>query len=354
MLRVGVVGATGYAGAETVRLVCGHPEMELVRATSGKEAGTRLDAIYPGLAGTCSIELAAPDADDLASVCDLVFLAVPHTGALALAPQLVGAGVAVVDLSADYRLSDPAVYEAWYAPHTSKELLAQAVYCIPELNRADLQVLARADSRTPRLVANPGCYPTASTLAAAPVLAAGLLREGATVVVDAISGVSGAGKGCTARTHYCMADENLEAYGVGRHRHQPEIAQNFARLAGHAVPVVFTPHLAPLKRGLLSTVYLPLGSSADPAELQDLYEEAYRGEAFVSVLPRGAQPRTASVAGSNRAHVAVALDPRANMAIATCAIDNLVKGAAGQAVQNANILCGLDEGCGLNVPAPLI
>lgn len=354
MLRVGVVGATGYAGAETVRLVCGHPEMELVRATSGKEAGTRLDVIYPGLAGACSIELTAPDADDLTSVCDLVFLAVPHTGALALAPQLVGAGVAVVDLSADYRLSDPAVYEAWYAPHTSKELLAQAVYCIPELNRADLQVLARADSRTPRLVANPGCYPTASTLAAAPVLAAGLLREGATVVVDAISGVSGAGKGCTARTHYCMADENLEAYGVGRHRHQPEIAQNFARLASCDVPVIFTPHLAPLKRGLLSTVYLPLVDGVGLEELRGLYEVSYGGERFVHLVPQGTQPRTGNVAGSNRAQVAVVLDERTNTAIATCAIDNLMKGAAGQAVQNANIVCGLDEAMGLDAPAPLI
>ena len=354
MIRVGVVGATGYAGAETVRLVCGHPQMELVRATSTKEAGTRIDALYPGFIGTCSIELVAPDADDLAQSCDLVFLAVPHTGALALAPQLTAAGVKVVDLSADYRLSDPAVYEAWYAPHTSRELLAQAVYCIPELNRADLQVLANADPRTPRLVANPGCYPTATTLAAAPVLAAGLLAAGATVIVDAISGVSGAGKGCNARTHYCSADENLEAYGVAKHRHQPEIAQNLGRLAGRDVPVIFTPHLAPLKRGLLSTVYMPLGQVVDFQQVQALYEAAYAGERFVSVLPAGVQPRTASVAGSNRAQVAVALDERTNTVIATCAIDNLVKGAAGQAVQNANILCGLDEGMGLNVPGPLV
>lgn len=354
MIRVGVVGATGYAGAETVRLVCGHPQMELARITSTKEAGTRLDVLYPGLMGTCDLELVAPDADDLAQACDLVFLAVPHTGALALAPQLTAAGVKVVDLSADYRLADPEVYEAWYAPHTSRELLAQAVYCIPELNRADVQVLAKADPRTPRLVANPGCYPTATTLAAAPLLAAGLLAEKATVIVDAISGVSGAGKGCTARTHYCSADENLEAYGVAKHRHQPEIAQNLGRLAGRDVPVIFTPHLAPLKRGLLSTVYLPLEGSMDARELQMLYEAAYAGERFVRTLPAGVQPRTASVAGSNRAQVAVALDTRTNTAIATCAIDNLVKGAAGQAVQNANILCGLDEALGLDAPAPLI
>ncbi len=354
MLRVGVVGATGYAGAETVRLVCGHPEMELVRATSNKEAGVALSSIYPGLLGVCSIELVAPHAEDLASACDLVFLAVPHTGALALAPQLVEAGVAVVDLSADYRLSDAAVYEAWYAPHTSKELLSQAVYCIPELNRADLQALAVSEERVPRLVANPGCYPTASTLAAAPILAAGLLRSGSTVVVDAISGVSGAGKGCTPRTHFCTAAESLEAYGVARHRHQPEIAQNFGRLAKTEVPVIFTPHLAPLKRGLLSTVYIPLGEGVDLDGLRSLYEASYGDEEFVSLMPLGVQPATGNVAGSNRAQVAIALDERTGTAIATCAIDNLMKGAAGQALQNANILCGLKENLGINGSVPLI
>ncbi len=354
MVRVGVVGATGYAGAELVRLVAGHPQMELARATSGKEAGQRLDAIYPGLVGTCDAVLVAPDADDLAASCDLVFLAVPHTAALAIAPQLTAAGVAVVDLSADYRLADADVYEAWYAPHTSRELLAKAVYCIPELNRADVARLAGLPAGEPRLVANPGCYPTASTLAAAPVLRAGLLAEGAPVVVDAVSGVSGAGKGCTARTHFCSAAENVEAYGVARHRHTPEIEQNYARLAGRDVRVVFTPHLAPLKRGLLATVYLPLARPVDAAELQALYEEAYAGEAFVAALPAGSQPRTASVAGSNRAQVSAVLDGRTNMAVATCAIDNLGKGAAGQAVQNANLLCSLDERMGLDAPAPLI
>lgn len=354
MVRVGVVGATGYAGAELVRIVAGHPQMELVRATSGKEAGQRLDALYPGLIGICDAVLVAPDAEDLAASCDLVFLAVPHTAALAIAPQLTAAGVSVVDLSADYRLSDPAVYEEWYAPHTSPELLARAVYCIPELNRADVVRLASLPAGGPRLVANPGCYPTASTLAAAPVLRAGLLAAGAPVVVDAISGVSGAGKGATARTHFCSAAENVEAYGVAKHRHTPEIEQNCTRLAGREVRVVFTPHLAPLKRGLLATVYLPLAREVGADELQGLYEDAYRGEAFVAVLPAGSQPRTASVAGSNRAHVSVTLDARTGTAIATCAIDNLVKGAAGQAVQNANLLCALDERMGLDAPMPLV
>ena len=354
MVRVGVVGATGYAGAELVRIVAGHPQMELVRATSGKEAGQRLDALYPGLIGVTDAVLVVPDADDLAASCDVVVLAVPHTAALAIAPRLTAAGVGVVDLSADYRLADASVYEAWYAPHTSPDLLSRAVYCIPELNRADVARLAAQPAGEPRLVANPGCYPTASTLAAAPALRAGLLAAGAPVVVDAISGVSGAGKGATARTHFCSASENVEAYGVAKHRHTPEIEQNYTRLAGRDVRVVFTPHLAPLKRGLLATVYLPLARTVDAAELQGIYEEAYRGEAFVAVLPAGSQPRTASVAGSNRAHVAVALDARANVAVATCAIDNLVKGAAGQAVQNANLLCALDERMGLDAPAPLV
>jgi N-acetyl-gamma-glutamyl-phosphate reductase len=354
MVRVGIVGATGYAGAELVRLVVGHPNMELARVTSGKEAGERIDALYPGLVGTCDAVLVAPDAADLAASCDLVFLAVPHTAALALAPQLTAAGVKVVDLSADYRLADPAVYEAWYAPHTSPDLLAQAVYCIPELNRADVAALAARPAAAPRLVANPGCYPTATTLAAAPALRAGLVAPGATVVVDAISGVSGAGKGCNARTHYCSADENVEAYGVAKHRHTPEIEQNFARLAGAPVPVLFTPHLAPLKRGLLSTVYLPLAQGVAEADVRAAYEGAYVGERFVHVLPQGQQPRTASVAGSNRAQVAAVVDGRTNVLVATCAIDNLGKGAAGQAVQNANLLCGLPEQEGLWVPAPLV
>lgn len=354
MVRAGVVGATGFAGAELVRIIAGHPQMELVRATSAKEAGQRLDAVYPGLVGTCGIELVAPDAGDLAASCDLVFLAVPHTAALAMAPELCAAGVAVVDLSADYRLADADVYEAWYAPHTSRDLLARAVYGIPELNRAEVAALAGLPAGEPRLVANPGCYPTASTLAAAPVLRAGLLAEGATVVVDAISGVSGAGKGCTARTHFCSADESVEAYGVARHRHTPEIEQNYARLAGRDVRVIFTPHLAPLKRGILSTVYLPLARPVSAEELQGLYEEAYAGEFFVAALPAGQQPRTGSVAGSNRVQVSVVLDGRTNTAIATCAIDNLVKGAAGQAVQNANLLCALDERMGLDAPVPLI
>lgn len=356
MIRAGVVGASGYAGAELVRLIEGHPQMELARVTSGKEAGRRMDDLYPGLIGTCDATLVAPDAVDLAAACDVVFLAVPHTASLAMTPRLVAAGAAVVDLSADYRLADAATYERWYdAPHTSPDLLARAVYGIPELNRAEVAALHELPAGEPRIVANPGCYPTAATLAAAPLLRAGLVAQGAPVIVDAISGVTGAGKGCTARTHFCSADESVQAYGVGGHRHLPEIAQNMSRLAGHEVSVVFTPHLGPFKRGILATVYLPLAAEApDAAGLQALYERAYAGERFVSVLPAGRQPATGSVAGSERVQIGVVLDERAHLAIVTCAIDNLVRGAAGQALQNANLLCGLSEESGLSTPVPLV
>lgn len=355
MIRAGVVGATGYAGAELVRLLAGHPGMGIARVTSAADAGRRMDEVYPGLIGTCDATLVAPDADDLAQACDVVFLAVPHTASLAMTPQLVAGGAAVVDLSADYRLADASVYEEWYqAEHTSPDLLAHAVYGIPELNREEVAALASLPQGEPRLVANPGCYPTAATLAAAPFLRAGLLAQGAPVIVDAYSGVSGAGKKASSRTHFCSADDSLQAYGVGGHRHLPEIAQNLTRLAGSEVRVTFTPHLAPLKRGILATVYLPLAHDVDPVELQSLYEAFYQGERFVSVLPAGQQPATASVAGSERAQVSAVLDARTGLVIATCAIDNLVRGAAGQAVQNANLLCGLPEESGLGFPVPLI
>ncbi len=355
MIRAGVVGATGYAGAELVRLLSGHPQMEIARLTSNKEAGSRICEIYPGLVGACDVELVVPDAADLAGACDVVFLAVPHKASLSMTPQLVAGGAAVVDLSADYRLADAAVYEQWYqTPHASRDLLAHAVYGIPELNRDEVSALASLPAGEPRLVANPGCYPTAATLAAAPILRTGMLADGATVIVDAISGVTGAGKSATARTHFCSADESVQAYGVGGHRHLPEITQNLSRLAGSAVKVIFTPHLAPFKRGILATVYLPLAGRVDAGELQALYEACYAGERFVHVLPAGQQPATSSVAGSEHAQLSVVLDERTNVAIATCAIDNLVRGAAGQALQNANLLCGLPEEMGLEAPAHFI
>ncbi len=355
-IRVCVVGATGYAGVEVVRLVLAHPDMDLVMATDRKEAGTKLSAMYPSLAGSCELELVQPDPEAIAAAADVAFLAVPHTASLSLTPQLLAAGVTVIDLSADYRLHDPAVYEQWYqTPHTSPELLSQTVYGLPELNRDGLLGLAaRHAAGEAILVAVPGCYPTATTLAATPALAAGL-ATGDLVISDAISGVSGAGRGANARTHYCHANENVEAYGVAKHRHTPEIEQTLSEVAGRPMNVVFTPHLAPLTRGLLATVYLEAADGVTAADVQAAYETRYAEEDLVTMLPAGSMPQTASVFGTARAQVGVALDDRRrSVIIASCAIDNLGKGAAAQAMQCANIVLGLPETEGISAAAPLV
>ena len=355
-IRACVVGATGYAGIEVCRLVLSHPALELVMVTDRKEAGTRLDALYPSMAGACDLVLVRPDAEAIAAAADVAFLAVPHTASLALTPKLLELGVTVLDLSADYRLHDASVYEAWYAtPHTSPELLKETVYGLPELNRSGLAALAQ---RRPRgeavLVAVPGCYPTATALAAAPALEQGL-ATGDLVIADAISGVSGAGRGCNARTHFCHANESVEAYGVAKHRHTPEIEQTLSEVAGREMSVVFTPHLAPLTRGLLSTVYLEAAPGVTSADVQAAYERAYANEPLVTALPAGQMPATSSVFGTARAQVGVALDDRRRRTIiASCAIDNLGKGAAAQAIQCANAVLGLPETAGLLAPAPLV
>lgn len=349
-IAAGVVGAAGFAGIEAVRLLLGHPDFELRAATSSELAGTRIADAYPAFEGATDLVFVDHDDASLDS-CDVVFLAVPHTAALAKAPQLVKRGCTVIDLSADFRLKDPAVYEAWYGvKHTAPDLLAQAAFGLPELFPDGLaQARKRRAAGEGVLVACAGCYPTATSLAAAPALCGGLVGEGL-IVADAISGVSGAGKKATERTHFCFADENVEAYGVGHHRHTPEIEQ-ILDIPGR---LVFTPHLAPYRRGLLSTVTLPLAGTVTPEEVAACYREFYQGSAFVTALPGAAQPKTASVAGTNNAQVNAVLNQRVGAIIATCAIDNIGKGAAGQAVQCANIVCGLPEDAGLRsvaVPA---
>ena len=343
-IKVGVVGAAGFAGIEVVWCVLGHPEFELIAATSNDLAGKRISDLYPNFLGCTELEFSSHEDAPLHS-CDVVFLAVPHTAAIAQAPALIDAGVSVVDLSADFRLKDPAVYEEWYqVKHTATDLLASCAFGLPELFRDDLEALAqRRSAGEAVLVGCAGCYPTATSLAAAPAIRAGLAGNGP-IVADAVSGVSGAGKKATERTHFCFADENLEAYGVANHRHTPEIEQ----ILGIEGRLVFTPHLAPLDRGLLSTVTIPLGDvEVTQEKLDALYQEFYANDAFVCVLTGGRQPKTASVAGTNRAHVAAVYNAHANVIVATGAIDNVGKGAAGQAVQCANIICGLPETTGL-------
>lgn len=348
MLKVGIIGAAGYAGAELVRIVLRHPDLQLAVATSNSDEGTPISSLYPAFSGVTDVCYSRHDNPALFD-CDVVFLATPHTVAMKQAPGLLDAGVSVIDLSADYRLRDVDTYEKWYnVKHTSPELLATAAFGQPELNRDELNAAAaRHASGESVLVACAGCYPTATSLAAAPVID---ISQGI-VVADAISGVSGAGRSATARTHFCSANENFEAYGVTSHRHTPEIEQ----ILGIPGRLIFTPHLAPANRGLLSTVTVQLTEEARATEtiesIRRRYEEAYAGSPFVTVLPAGQQPKTSSVVGTNRAHVGVAYNAAAGCVVATCAIDNIVKGAAGQAVQCANIICGLDEAAALDTVA---
>lgn len=343
--KVGIIGAAGFAGAELVRLVLQHPEFELAVITSNADAGTSLADVYPAFAGASDLVFTTHD-DPAVKSCDLAFLAVPHTAAMAQVPALLDAGVTVVDLSADYRLADKDVYEQWYgAKHTSPELLATRSFGLPELFGEDIDRAHELHvAGKPALVACAGCYPTATSIASAPAIRVGWTQG--LVIVDAKSGVTGAGKGCNAKTHFCNADEDVQAYNVGKHRHTPEIEQ----ILGKPGKVVFTPHLVPQRRGILSTVYLqltPEAASMSVEEMVDYYAGFYTGRPFAQVLPAGKLPRTSSVTGTNVCQVGLAKNERTNTLVAIGAIDNLCKGAAGQAVQCANLVFGLAEDTGL-------
>jgi N-acetyl-gamma-glutamyl-phosphate reductase len=335
VVRVGIVGASGYTGAELLRLVAAHPDLDLAIASADTQAGTPAAALYPSLHSRWpDLAFAPTDLDAVAALgLDLVFLCLPHEAALLAAARLVGSARCVVDLSAAFRLRDAGAYPQWYGfTHDQPELLDRAVYGLPERTRADLPGA--------ELVATPGCYVTAATLALAPLLDAGLLdRSG--IIVDAASGVSGAGRTATQTTAFCTVDENFTAYGLLDHRHTPEIEQNLdAR-------VLFTPHLAPMNRGILATCY---ARPADAAELStdgllDALTKAYADEPFVVVTY--APPSTKAALGSNTAFVTARFDARTGHAVVLCAIDNLTKGASGGAVQAANVALGLDETAGL-------
>lgn len=345
-IDVAVVGAAGYAGAELVRRLLEHPEFNLVTITSDSDAGTPLSSVYPSFKGVSDLVF-SEHSDERIKACDAAFLAVPHTAAMAVVPELLDAGVSVFDLSADYRLKDAEVYEQWYGvAHTSPELLNRVAFGQPEICGGELaQAAEERAGGSPVLVACAGCYPTASSLAAYPAVSAGWVQG--QINIQAISGVTGAGRSANARTHFCSANEDVEAYGVGVHRHTPEIEQ----ILGNDASVLFIPHLAPLNRGLLSTVTMQLSDSVaddfDTSKAIQAYRDFYDQSAFVHVLDEGVQPRTDSVAGSNHAHVGVVYVPRNRTLVATCAIDNLCKGAAGQAVQCANIVFGFPEDTGL-------
>ncbi|BBD76890.1 N-acetyl-gamma-glutamyl-phosphate reductase [Hydrogenophilus thermoluteolus] len=335
MIRVGIVGGTGYTGVELLRLLVGHPNVTLHAITSRGEAGTPVAQLFPSLRGRVDLAFSHPDEAPL-DACDVVFFATPNGIAMHEAPKLLAKGVRVIDLAADFRLRDVAVWERWYGMrHASPEWVAKAVYGLPELFRDEI--------RTAQLVANPGCYPTAVQLGLAPLVKAQVVRcEG--LIADCKSGVSGAGRKAEVHTLFAEASDNFKAYGVAGHRHQPEIVQGLARLAGTDVELTFVPHLTPMIRGIHATLYAELTTEVD---LQALYETFYREEPFVDVLPSGAHPETRSVRAANLCRIAVHRPGNGRRVVVLSVIDNLVKGAAGQAVQNMNLMFGLPETTGL-------
>jgi len=345
MIRVGIVGATGYAGAELVRILSGHPQVELTILTSRQFAGVRFDEVYPAMAGRVNLiceELAVEKVCDRA---DIVFTALPHQLPMALVPEFVKRKVRVVDLSADFRFNDAGVYESAYQPHTASDLLDKAVYGLSEIYFEDI--------RSAVLIGNPGCYPTSVLLPLIPLVKAGLLDLN-TLIADSKSGVSGAGRTLALSGHFCEVNESFKAYKVGVHRHNPEMEAILSREANQPVNLTFVPHLVPMSRGMLTTIYaMPVA----PLKTEDIFEclaTAYSGHAFIRLCAKERVPDTIHVKGTNFCDIGFKLDEHTQRLILISAIDNLVKGAAGQAVQNMNIMLGLDETTGLgHIPYPL-
>ncbi|MFQ5848880.1 MAG: N-acetyl-gamma-glutamyl-phosphate reductase [Candidatus Methylomirabilales bacterium] len=340
--KVAVAGASGYTGAELLRLLARHPGVELVAATSESYSGKPVAAALPGLRGFVDLSFEPLDPERLASTAEIVFLALPHTTSAPPAASLLEAGCWIIDLSADFRLRDPDVYERWYrAPHPMPHLLNEAVYGLPEVYREAI--------RHARLVAVPGCYPTGALLGLLPLVRAGRIGRDS-IIVSAASGTSGAGRKLDLTLHFSEADENFKAYAVASHRHTPEIEQELSRVAGQGVVLSFTPHLVPMTRGILSTIYGDLTAPVAVEALHELFHQAYKDEPFVRVLPPGTFPETKQVWGSNYCDIGLAVDSRTGRAIVITALDNLVKGAAGQAIQAMNLMAGLEESLGLASP----
>lgn len=340
-IKVGIVGGTGYTGVELLRLLARHPNVQLQVITSRGEAGLPVAEMFPSLRGVVELAFSDPATVDLTQ-CDVVFFATPHGVAMAQAPALVAAGVKVIDLAADFRLQDAAVFEKWYKlPHSCTDILQDAVYGLPELYGEEVQQA--------QVIGNPGCYPTTVLLGLAPLLEQGWIDFSVPIIADAKSGVSGAGRKAEVSTLFSEASDNLRAYGVAGHRHHPEILAQLKKLSGNeAVQLIFVPHLIPMIRGMLSTLHVKLNRQAQRASIQQVYEQRYQGSTFVDVMPAGALPETRSVRGSNVLRMAVY--PQADDYVTIIVVqDNLVKGASGQAVQNMNLMFNLAPETGLQV-----
>ena len=348
-LKIGIVGGTGYTGVELLRLLALHPQAELTCITSRGDAGLPVADMFPSLRGFVDLKFSDPASEiataDL-SACDVVFFATPHGVAMSQAEILLKANVKIIDLAADFRLQDTSVFEQWYKmPHTCADILKDAIYGIPELYREKI--------KNANVIGNPGCYPTTVLLGLAPLLEQGLIDFTAPIIADCKSGVSGAGRKAEVATLFAEASDNMKAYGVAGHRHHPEIHAQIAQLSKTKVDFIFVPHLVPMIRGMLSTIYVKLIAKASSIDLQALYEKRYANEQFVDVLSAGNMPETRSVRGSNQLRMALHKQNDTGYLTIVVVQDNLVKGAAGQAVQNMNIMFGLPENAGLTV-VPLL
>ncbi|MEL0151572.1 MAG: N-acetyl-gamma-glutamyl-phosphate reductase [Halieaceae bacterium] len=339
MIKVGIVGATGYAGVELIRLLLAHPEVEITRLTSRAEAGARVDRLFPNLRGAIDLAFEDPAATNFDD-CDAVFFATPHAVAMNTVPALIEKGKKVIDLSADFRLENIDQWESWYGvEHVVPDLVKQAVYGLPELNREAL--------RSAQLVACPGCYPTAVQLGFMPLLQAGVIDQ-SSLIASCASGTSGAGRSAKINLLLTEATESMKSYGVAGHRHLPEMEQGLSRMAGSEVGLTFVPHLAPMVRGIHATLFAKLTDTS--ADLRGIFQDCYRDEPFVVLTDGDYEPETRHVAGTNRCEIDVT-QPEGDTVVVTVAIDNLVKGASGQAIQAMNLMLGFDETKGLESPA---
>ena len=347
MIRAGIVGGTGYTGVELLRILALHPEVEVTVVTSRTDAGLRVDALYPSLRGHIDVAFSLPDSETL-SQCDVVFFATPNGTTMLMAEQLLARGIKVIDLSADFRLKDAQEWSDWYGmEHACPDLIAEAVYGLPEVNREAIKLA--------RLIACPGCYPTAVQLGFLPLIENGLI-DIKHLIADVKSGVSGAGRKAELATLMSETGESFKAYAVNGHRHLPEITQGLREAAGESVGLTFVPHLVPMIRGIHATLYGQLiapiaGEAVKLNDIQALYEQRYRHEGFVDVLPQGSHPDTRNVRGSNNCQISIHQPQGRQVIVILSVIDNLVKGAAGQAVQNMNLMFGLNEDSGLKIIA---
>jgi len=344
MIKVGIAGATGYTGIELIRILLDHPEAKITKLAAKMDGKPqKISNIFPSLKGRIDLVCTDLDISDMAKESDLIFLALPHKVSLKFVPQFIKLGKKVIDLSADFRFDDLKLYEEWYAPHTeeSKKLNSQAVYGLPELYKEKI--------KKANLIANPGCYPTSVILGVAPLLKDKLAKT-ENIIADSLSAASGAGRAPSMSAHYPECNENVKAYSIATHRHTPEMEQELSKLAKKEIKISFTPHLLPMNRGILSTIYLNLVKKTEEEEIIKLYQNFYKNEPFVRVLEKGIFPETRNVRNSNYCDIGIKIDERTNRAIIVSAIDNLVKGASGQAIQNMNIMYGFKETLGLESP----